>query len=134
MVSEPAPWSQRIMPRLRNIVRGGGRVAALPLDAVPEGEGAGLCRDLASTGRIAAARLLRTDLAQTSIQTREKGLRRADDSFAGLLLIEGLDETSLRNALWRLRSLAPGIDARAVEALPLCALRFALDRRLLPSA
>lgn len=134
MVSEPAPWSQRIMPRLRNIVRGGGRVAALPLDAVPEEDGEGLCRALAGLDRIAAARLLCTDLAQTSIQTREKGLRRADDSFAGLMLIEGLDEISVRNALWRLRSLAPGIDARPVEELPPYALRFALGRRLLPSA
>ena len=146
IVANPTPWSQRIMPRLRNFVRGGGRVvasaglgqggvlAALPLDTVPEGEGTGLCRDLAATDRISAARLLSTDLAQTSIQTREKGLRRADDSFAGLLLIEGLDEISVRNALWRLRSLAPEIEARPVEELPLYALRFNLDRRLLPSS
>ena len=145
-LNAPTPWSQRIMPRLRNFVRGGGRVvasagrgqggvlAALPLDTVPEGEGTGLCRDLAATDRISAARLLSTDLAQTSIQTREKGLRRADDSFAGLLLIEGLDEISVRNALWRLRSLAPEIEARPVEELPLYALRFNLDRRLLPSS
>lgn len=92
-----------------------------------------MCRDLAGMDRIAAARLLSTNLAQTAIQTREKGLRRADDSFAGLLLIEGLDETSVRAALWRLRSLAPGIEARPVEELPLYALRFNLDRRLLPS-
>src|SRR5262245_27235231 len=27
-LNAPTPWSQRIMPRLRNFIRGGGRVAA----------------------------------------------------------------------------------------------------------
>jgi hypothetical protein len=144
-LNAPTSWSQRIMPRLKNFVRGGGRViasagtgqggivAALPLDAAPEEDTAALCRDLASEDRIAAARLLLTDLAQTSIQTREKGLRRADDCFAGLLLIEGLDEASVLHALRRLRSLAPQLDAHRVEETPLYSVRFNLDRRHLRS-
>ena len=139
-LNAPTSWSQRIMPRLRNFTRGGGRVAAsagigqggivaaLPLDAVPVWDAAALCRDLAGEDRIAAARVLLTDLAQTSIQTREKALRRADDSFAGLLLVEGLDEASVRYALQRVHAVI-----LYAEASPLYALRFALDRRQLDS-
>lgn len=141
-LNAPTPWSQRIMPRLRNFARGGGQVAAsagigqggvlaaLPLLAEPEWDREALCRDLAAEDRIAAARILLTDLAQTAIQTNEKRLRRADDSFAGLLLIEGLDEASVRHALARLPSLAPGLDAQMDET-SLYAVRFNLDRRLL---
>jgi len=143
-LNAPTPWSQRIMPRLRNFVRGGGRVvasagvgqggllAALPLDAHPEWEARALCGELASMDRIAAAQVLLTDLAQTSIQTREKSMRSKDDSFAGLLLIEGLDETSVRNALWRLPSLAPQLNRSLIEELPLYAICFNLHRRLMP--
>jgi hypothetical protein len=56
-------------------------------------------------------------------------MRSRDESFAGLLLIEGLDEHAIRNALWRLRSLAPQIDAAIVERLPLYAVVFNLHRR-----
>ena len=140
-LNAPTPWSQRIMPRLMNFRRGGGRVdasagigqggllAALALDAVPAGDAGALCRELAGLDRIAAARLLLTDLAQTSIQTAEKGLRRADGAFAGLLLIEGVDEAAIRSALRRLGTLAPEIDADLES--PLYALCFNLDRRLL---
>ncbi|MBL8691020.1 MAG: hypothetical protein JNL04_18085 [Rhodospirillaceae bacterium] len=136
-LNAPTPWSQRIMPRLENFGRGGGRVAAsagigqggilaaLPLEVEPDWDREAICRDLASQYRIAAARVLLTDLAQTSIQTREKSLRRVDGSFAGLLLVEGLDEASVRNALGHLGGMIAHIDA------PLYALRFNLDRRLL---
>jgi len=137
-LNAPTPWSQRIMPRLKNFARGGGRVAAsagigqggylaaLRLDAAPDGDADELCRILAGHDRIAAARLLLTDLAQTSIQTREKGLRRADDSFAALLIVEGLDEASIRSALGNLPP--PTTDA------PLYSACFNLDRRLLTPA
>jgi len=48
-------------------------------------------------------------------------------------VIEGFDETSVRNALRRLPSLAPQLNRRLIEELPLYALCFTLDRRLLPS-
>jgi len=73
-----------------------------------------------------------TDLAPTSIQTREKGMRSEDSTFAGLLVIEGLDQTSVRNALWRLPSLAPQLNRHLTEELPLYAICFNLDRGLLP--
>jgi hypothetical protein len=89
------------MPRLQNFGRGGGRVvassgigqggvlAALPLDAKPERDVAPLTAELARFDKIVAARVLLTDQTQTSIETREKGMRKNDDSFAGLLLSKG---------------------------------------------
>ena len=97
------------------------------------GDQALLLGELAAMDRIAAVRILLTDQAQTSIETREKSLRSKDGSFAGLLLIEGLDETSVRNALWRLRALLPELDAGAIEKLPLYAVFFNLHKRLLPA-
>ena len=80
-LNAPTPWSQKTMPRLQNFARGGGRLAAsagvgqggivavLRLDEVPEWDAAALTRQLASLDRIIAARVLLTDLAQTSIKT-----------------------------------------------------------------
>ncbi len=99
----------------------------------PEWETDALCRELASMDRVAAARVMVTDVVQTSIQTREKSMRSKDGTFAALLVIEGLDETSVRDALRRVPSLAPQLSGRLIEELPLCALCFTLDRRLLPS-
>jgi len=93
-----------------------------------------LTTDLARLDRIAAARVLLTDLAQTSIQTREKSMRKQDDSFAGLLLVEGLDEAAVRDALWRLRSLQPTLDTGSIEELPLYRLFFSLPKTLVPRA
>jgi hypothetical protein len=141
----PTPWSQRIMPRLRNFARGGGRViatagigqggviASIRLDTKPEWEADALCRELASMDHIASAKVMLTDLVQTSIETRERSLRSKDGTFACILMIEGLDETSVRNALWCLPSLAPQLNCRLIEELPLYAACFNLDRRLLLS-
>src|SRR5215207_4526733 len=129
-LNAPTPWSQRIMPRLGNFARGGGRIAAsagtgqggivapLRLDAAPSWD--------------AAARVLLTDLAQTSIKTREKGMRANDGSFAALLLIVGLDEAAVRDALHHLRKTLPAEDHSAMDDLPLYGLAFSLPKRLLP--
>jgi hypothetical protein len=134
----PTPWSRRVMPRLRNFARGGGRVmatagtgqggviATIRLDTKPEWEADALCGELAGTDRVTAARIMVTDVVQTSIQTREKSMRSKDGTFAALLVIEGFDETSVRNALWRLPSLAPQLNRRLIEELPLYALCYAL--------
>ena len=141
-LNAPTPWSQRTMPRLKNFARGGGRVVAsagigqaavlavLTLDSRPEWDAAALTSELAGLGKIAAARVLLTDQAQTSIQTREKGMRKHDESFAGLLLIEGLDEAAVRDALWHLRA-SRKFEAAALDALPLYRLFFSLPKRLL---
>ena len=91
-----------------------------------------MVHDLARTDRIAAARVLRTDAAQTSIQTHEKSMRAEDRSFGGLLIIEGLDEAAVRAALSRLKTIAPQFGAEEFAALPLYTMFFSLHRRLLP--
>src|SRR5262249_15388767 len=75
------PWSQRIMPKLGNFARGGGRIAAsaglgqggivapLRLDAAPAFDAAAVTAELAQLDRIMAGRLLLTDIAKTSIKT-----------------------------------------------------------------
>ena len=142
-LNAPTPWSQRIMPRLKNFVRGGGTVvasagigqggflAALPFEAAAF-DPAALVRELAQIDRIAAVRVLQTDTAQTSIQTREKSMRNADGSFGGLVLIEALDEPAARNAVAQLKKIAAAFDTDAVGNLPLYAMFFGLHRRLLP--
>jgi hypothetical protein len=111
----------------------GGLLATIRLDTKPEWEADALRRELASMDRVAAARVMVTDLVQTSIQTREKRMRSEDATFSGLLVIEGLDETSIRDALRRLPSLAPQLDRRLIEEPQLYAICFNLDRWLLPS-
>jgi hypothetical protein len=142
-LNAPTPWSQRIMPRLQNFLRGGGRVvaasgigqggvlAALPLEARPEWDAAALTAELARFDKIVAARVLLTDQTQTSIETREKGMRKHDNSFAGLLLVEGLDEAAVRHALWHLRT-TQKFQPAMIDALPLYRLFFSLPKRLLP--
>ncbi len=143
-LNAPTPWSQRIMPRLGNFARGGGRLAAsaglgqggivapLRLDAVPAFEAAAVTAELAQLDRIVAARVLLTDTAKTSIKTNEKGMRRNDGSFAALVLVEGLDEAAVRSALHHLRASLPAEDHGALDALPLYRLAFNLPKRLLP--
>jgi hypothetical protein len=142
-LNAPTPWSQRIMPRLGNFA-GGGRIAAsagtgqggivapLRLDTAPSRDAATLVAELARLDRIIAARVLLTDTAQTSIKTREKGMRANDGSFAYLLLIEGLDETAVRDALHHLRKTLPAEDHGAIDSLPIYQLAFSLPKRLLP--
>jgi hypothetical protein len=144
-LNAPTPWSQRTMPRLKNFARGGGRVmasvglgqggylAALPFDGAMDWDAATVAAELARCDRIASVRVLLTDEAQTTIRTNEKSLRDEDRSFGGLLLIEGLDEKSVRDALWRLRALTPRFDPRMIDAQVLYAVFFNLHKRLLPS-
>src|ERR1700759_1416769 len=143
-LNTPTPWSQSIMPRLGNFARGGGRVAAsagtgqggivapLRLDAAAPWEIAAVTAELAKRDRIIAARVLLTDAAQTSIKTREKGMRSNDGSFAALVLIEGLDEAAVGNALHHLRRALPAEDQHSIDALPLYRLAFSLPKQLLP--
>lgn len=135
-LNAPTPWSQRIMPILQNFARGGGRrlasagsgrgavVAALRLSAAAW-PAAGIVQQLVAQDRIVAAHLLETDRARTGIQTSEKGLRKDDAAFDGLLLVEGLDPASLRAALAAARLPAEA----SAEASPLYAQVFALDGR-----
>lgn len=110
-LNRPSAWSKRIMPQLRNFVRGGGQVAAaygtvrggfvapIRLDASQAAATAGAAAAIAVHDRIAQVRVLETDAGRTAVQTTEKGMRTGDRSFAALLLVEALDAAALRAAV-----------------------------------
>jgi hypothetical protein len=85
----------------------------------------------ASTASSPRAVLL-TDIAQTSIKTREKGHASQRRLIRALLLIEGLDEAAVpraRSIICARRSLPRIMRDRH---LPLYRLAFSLPKRLLP--
>ena len=139
-LNAPTPWSQRIMPQLGNFVRGGGVVtaragrgegaiiAALRIERLPEAPQQ-LADAIAALDGVAAVQIGATDLARTSVPTIEKGMRQQEGVFAGLLIIEALDEKSLLIALRRGAEMAPGVlgDARNAEIYRGI---FALDARI----
>ena len=102
-LNAPTPWSQRIMPQLGNFIRGGGvmaaragrgeaaTIAALRLEQLPDAPQA-LADALVALDGIAAVQIGATDQARTSVPTVEKGMRQQEGFFAGLLIIEALDE------------------------------------------
>ena len=59
-------------------------------------------------------------------------MRANDGSFAALLLIEGLDEAAVRDALHHLRKTLPAEDHGAIDELPLYSFAFSLPKRMLP--
>jgi hypothetical protein len=139
-LNAPTPWSQRIMPQLGNFIRGGGKVTAragrgegctivaLRLERLPENPQR-LADDIAALDGIAAVQIGATDLARTSVPTVEKGMRKDEGVFAGLLLIEALDEKSLRAAVRRATEMAPDLlgdvgDPEIYQGI------FALDARI----
>jgi hypothetical protein len=109
-LNAPTPWTQRIMPTLGNFARGGGRMVAtagrgygcvlavIKLDLQTPVSAPRLVERIVGSDRIVAARWLETDPARTNIATREKSMRAGDGSFAGLVLIEGLDESAVTAA------------------------------------
>src|ERR1700694_544186 len=117
-LNAPTPWSQRIMPQLGNFVRGGGAsragrgegatIVALRIEHLPE-QPQRLADAIAALDGIAAVQIGTTDHARTSVPTVEKGMRQNEGIFAGLLIIEALDETALRSALRQAADLAPDL-------------------------
>ena len=109
-LNAPTPWSQRIMPILGTFIRGGGQVSnafgtghagvlgAVRFAAHPYPDATAL-QSIAGRDLIVAARLLETDTDRTTVQTKEKGMRERDTTFAALLLVEGLKEQAVREAL-----------------------------------
>jgi hypothetical protein len=142
-LNAPTPWSQRIMPLLGNFIRGGGvmtaragrgeglTVAALRIENLPKAP-VQLARDIAALDGIAAVQIGVTDKARTSVPTVEKGMRQNEGFFAGLLVVEALDEAALRAALRRIADFAPEVakdigDAEVYQGM------FALDIRIADS-
>jgi hypothetical protein len=139
-LNAPTPWSRRIMPRLHNFIRGGGSVTA----RAGRGEGAtvmavrleqplddaeGLAAAIVASDGVAAVQIGATDRARTSVPTKEKGMRSNDAFFAGLLIIEALDEASLRSAWRKAGEAAPDI-ARSAGDPEIYQSVFALDARI----
>jgi hypothetical protein len=110
-LNHPSAWSKRLMPQLRNFVRGGGQVAAafgsgrgglvsaLRLGSDDVSAIAGTAAKIASHDRVTSVRLLATDPGRTAVQTTEKGMRTEDRSFSALLLVEGVDAAAIRAAI-----------------------------------
>jgi hypothetical protein len=130
-LNAPTDWSRRMMPRLGNFVRGGGRVemragagwgglvAAMRLSEVPADSWRDVVGRLVRHDRVAAARLCVVDPAASGIPTRERAMREEDASFAAMLLVEGLDAEAVSAAV----RAEPALDGREV---PLYATVFTL--------
>jgi hypothetical protein len=139
-LNTPTPWSQRIMPRLGNFMRGGGTmvaragrgegaaIMALRIEKQPENPQK-LAEALVACEGIAAVQIGATDEARTSVPTTEKGMRKEEGFFSGLLLIEALDLTSLQAALVQARTIAPDVLDRASEP-EVYQTMFTLDARI----
>ena len=119
-LNAPTPWSQRIMPQLGNFVRGGGvmttragrgegtTIVALRIEHLPE-QPQRLADAIAALDGIAAVQIGTTDQARTLVPTVEKGMRQDEGFFAGLLIVEALDEASLRSALRQAAEMTPDL-------------------------
>lgn len=139
-LNAPTPWSQRIMPRLGNFMRGGGvmvaragrgegaTITALRIENLPN-DPQKLAEALVACDGIAAVQIGATNAARTSVPTTEKGMRKEEGFFSGLLLIEALDLTSLQGALQQARTISPDVLGRASEP-EIYQSMFALDARI----
>jgi hypothetical protein len=128
------------MPQLGNFVRGGGAmtaragrgegstIAALRIDRLPQAPQQ-LADRIAALDGIAAVQIGTTDLARTSVPTIEKGMRKDEGVFAGLLVIEALDAPSLRGALRKAAEFAPDVVGEAGDPEIYQGI-FALDARI----
>ncbi len=139
-LNAPTPWSQRIMPKLGNFMRGGGTmvaragrgeaamIVALRIETLPQ-DPQKMAQALVVCDGVAAVQIGTTDEARTSVRTAEKGMRKDEGFFAGLLLIEALDMASLQGALLQARAIAPDVLGRASEPEVYRGM-FALDARI----
>jgi hypothetical protein len=138
-LNAPTPWSQRTMPRLGNFIRGGGvmtaragrgegsTIVALRIERLPPNPQAFTDAIVALDG-VAAVQLGATDLARTSVPTVEKGMRKDEGVFAGIVIIEALDVAALRGALREAVQMAP--DIGGVNEPEIYQGMFALDARI----
>ena len=138
-LNAPTPWSQKTMPRLGKFIRGGGvmtaragrgegsTIVALRIERLPPNPRQ-FADALVAFDGIAAVQIGATDLARTSVPTVEKGMRKDEGIFAGLVIIEALDVTALRGALREAVKMAP--DIGGVGEPEVYQGMFALDARI----
>jgi hypothetical protein len=112
-LDHPSPITRQMMPKLRRVVRGAGRLtwsqggpgrsavvaasrvqAEIPQWSDPTARHA-LIASLSDAPRISSAAWMAVDPAATDIMTREKRMRTQDESFRHALLIEATDERAL---------------------------------------
>jgi hypothetical protein len=139
-LNAPTPWSQRIMPQLGNFIRGGGvmsarsgwgegsTIAAIRVEHLPENPQR-LADAIVAADGIAAVQIGATDLARTSVPTVEKGMRKDEGMFAGIVIIEALDDASLRSALRKATETAPRLFV-GLDETEIYQGMFALDARI----
>jgi hypothetical protein len=139
-LNAPTPWSQRIMPQLGNFIRGGGvmscragrgegsTIVALRIERLPASPQQ-LADAIVACDGIAAVQIGVTDIARTSVPTVEKGMRKDEGLFAGIVIVEALDEASLGSALLEAKKTAPDQFGGIGEAEVYQGM-FALDARI----
>jgi len=139
-LNAPTPWSKRIMPLLGNFIRGGGTMVArtgrgegativpLRIEKLPQ-QPEQLVQSLSACDGIAAVQIGATDKARTSVPTVEKGMRKNEGFFAGLLIIEALDVASVQGALRKIKEIAPDL-VDGIGEVELYQGIFALDARI----
>jgi hypothetical protein len=138
-LNAPTPWSQRTMPRLGNFIRGGGvmtaragrgegsTIVALRIERLPPNPRQ-FAEAIVGLDGVAAVQIGTTDLARTSVPTVEKGMRKDEGIFAGLVIIEALDVAALRGALREAAQMAP--DTGGASEPEIYQGMFALDARI----
>lgn len=110
-LNAPSPWSQRIMPKLKHFMRGGGSI----LQENGGGEGGYIApvlftrdalagyreaaAEIAKADRINAARIFSVDADASQIATTEKSMRTGDRGFEAMMLLEALDADVLAQGL-----------------------------------
>lgn len=117
-LNAPTEWSRRIMPILKNFLRGGGSVIAetgpgeggfvLPVRLADADVARETLDRIAALDEVVSVRLLKVDRGGTDIATNEKAMRTGDRSFAALLVIEALSEAALDSAREAVRTAHPG--------------------------
>jgi hypothetical protein len=112
-LNNPTPMTQQVMPKLKNFVRGAGRVVqssgvcgggaarvlrfdephSLLSDAAARNA---LFQKINGMGRVLAVRLFEVDTAATTIQTEEKKIRTSrEEIYSQLLVVEAVDVEAL---------------------------------------
>lgn len=132
-LNHPTEKSRAVMPKLKNFVRGAGRVVqsngacgggavkvlrfAEPNAVLSDAERRrGLFEAILATDRVLAARLFEVDTSATTIQTEEKKMRTSkEEIYSQLLVIEAVDDTGLERASGTLDAALHG---QAAGALP----------------